>query len=638
MGYNIHLINKIYLVVTWAIVLLYEMAYFINGDLGSFNNNYWKPLLVGVMVTVVYAVPFSKDYFKAMTILSIPILITGVMFMNDGYSLEKHYTLFSAMGLAAIYFDRRVLVWSTVLVDIVAISLIAAYGPISFVGAVDDSWVVVFTVLLFYNATAFMVWILTVNGQKMVDDAERKAEKIMTLYDQVALSEDLLKKQNEELVNKQMVIDYRENFCSLTGLPNRIHIERHIEKVAGDSGERCAFPVVTLRVENVPEIINTVGRESFDYILRYVSKSLIDFCGVDAQVGHIADGEYIIVVSDCVGTESFGRMLKDVEEFFADSFSVSGTDISLSVSVGVAHYPSDGKAPTDVISASGIAARNAEGSQLFKLGYFNEDMHKKMLRRCAVENLLRLALKEELFYLVYQPQYYPGGRLRGVEALLRMPREVMEDITIPEIISVAEDTGMIKPIGEFVLRQACRHVASWNQMCSSEFVVSINVSPLQLRCDDFVDQLENIIVDTGILPSWMEIEVTENILVDSGQSNIMGMLQRIRAAGVGIAIDDFGMGYSSMSYLRKLPVTTLKIDKVFIDEIDVLPINELFVEEIIGMAHKVGLVVIAEGVETVSQYTHLVEKGCDVMQGYMLGRPSTAEEISQLISNSSCFI
>ena len=301
-------------------------------------------------------------------------------------------------------------------------------------------------------------------------------------------------------------------------------------------------------------------------------------------------------------------------------------------SIGASVFPIDGVQAEELIRSADIAMYKAKEIGKNRYKFFNISMKKELLRKLNIEVMLRRGISEEEFILYYQPQFDAKTKnLRGFEALIRWNSKELGFLGPLEFIPIAEETGLISVIGEWVLESACCFANKINRTYGSNVIMAVNISPVQLKQTDFYEIVTNVIDRTGINPANVELEVTENIFIDNFDFALK-ILNDLKAYGVKIALDDFGTGYSSLSYLKKLPIDLLKIDKSFIDEINVSNNKNEFIDAIITLVHKLNIDTIAEGVENKFQYDYLVNADADNIQGYYLGRPLPETEIEKLMT------
>jgi len=311
-----------------------------------------------------------------------------------------------------------------------------------------------------------------------------------------------------------------------------------------------------------------------------------------------------------------------VLDAFVAPLEVEGrSEIIITPSIGISLYPDHALVPTDLLKFADTAMYSAKDRGRNTFAFYNEAMDAEARRRASLVAALRRALDRREFYLVFQPRLsLSDGRIAGFEALLRWRSEELGEMSPGEFIPVAEETGLILPIGEWVMREAFSVLAGWRASGQAGLSMSINVSVLQLLRGDMAELLRELLAEYPLPPESIELEVTESMVMANAEQ-ATAVLHQLKALGVLLAIDDFGTGYSSLVYLKRLPLDTLKIDKEFVGDLTIDPDDEAITATIITMAHSLGLNVVAEGVETREQLQYLHEQGCDEIQGYWLARP-----------------
>jgi len=305
-------------------------------------------------------------------------------------------------------------------------------------------------------------------------------------------------------------------------------------------------------------------------------------------------------------------------------FNLGDLEIYASTSVGISIFPEDGRTSDTLIKHADAAMYHAKAQGKSNLQLFNPSMIDLMKKKMLLESALRKAVSEEQLLLYYQPQVdITNNRIIGVEALLRWNHPEAGLISPAEFIPIAEETGLIVPIGEWVLRSACRQLKTWQEAWNEPLIMAVNISIRQFMSGSFPGMVRSILAETGLEPQYLELEITESIASDVQYAK--EILLELKKIGVKVSIDDFGSGYSSLRYLSELPINKLKIDRVFIHELNTK--NQAVIKSVIALAKSLGLEVLAEGVETVRQELFLKDQGCELVQGYRYYKPMAAEEI-----------
>jgi diguanylate cyclase (GGDEF)-like protein/PAS domain S-box-containing protein len=451
-----------------------------------------------------------------------------------------------------------------------------------------------------------------------------ESEKILHF---LAVKEDVtLRKQQEERILRQA------HFDSLTELPNRfLSLDRlsQLLKDAERNGELVA--VLFLDLDDFKKINDSLGHDTGDKLLVEAASRLRDVVRSGDTVGRLGGDEFIILLGGLANPTDASPVVENLLELFRDSFRVDGRELMLTASVGVAVYPDDGDTPSELLRNADSAMYHSKDQGRNTYFYFTDAMNRDVSRRLMIEEQMHGALDRGEFRLCYQPQVdIPSRSITSVEALLRWNNPALGEISPEEFIPIAEQTGLIVPIGRYVLTQALAMAATWQRKQETPLSMAVNLSPRQFRDPDLAAFVERSLIESGISSNCMELEITEGVLM-SGHSYIDRALHDLSAMGVSIAMDDFGTGYSSLSYLRSYPFDVLKIDRSFINDITVDKADLELVTAAIAMAHGLGLKVVAEGVETEEQLEILAALGCDLAQGFLFSRPEPTEAITRML-------
>lgn len=442
----------------------------------------------------------------------------------------------------------------------------------------------------------------------------------------VAVVNDITEKKRAE-----QELRYLANYDTLTGLPNRTLLSERLSRAiirARRQDSRVA--VLFIDLDRFKDVNDTLGHAAGDRLLKAAATRLQAAVGPTDTVARLGGDEFTIVVEDLDGIGAVERLAERLIAAFGAPLEVDDRHTaSITPSIGISLYPDHAMVPTDLLKYADTAMyqAKAEGRNTFQV--YEEAMDAEARRRAALLAALRRALAQDEFRLVFQPRLnLRTDRCVGVEALLRWRSAELGDIGPAEFIPLAEESGLILAIGEWVLREACRTLRHWHDEGFVDVACSINVSVLQLLRAPLAEQLRSILAETGVAPDRVELELTESMVMKNAEQ-ALAVLHALRDLGVRLAIDDFGTGYSSLVYLKRLPIDTLKIDKAFIGDLTDDPDDEAITATIITMAHSLGLHVVAEGVETPAQLAYLRGQGCDEVQGYWLSRPL---ETSQAIA------
>ncbi len=425
---------------------------------------------------------------------------------------------------------------------------------------------------------------------------------------------------------------------ALTNLPNRSLMQDRISQAIGRA-ERSTkrFAVMFIDIDNFKNINDTLGHDVGDELLRQVATRLTDCVRAHDTIARQGGDEFIVLLDQLEGHLGATRVAQKILDALRAAFSVGGADQHVSGSIGIALFPDDGHdAPTLLKNAdTAMFHGKAQGKNTYQ--FFTSQMNIAVKRRAAMESNLRAAVKNGDFSLVYQPQIdLNSGEIVALEALVRWASSHSGTIMPSEFIPLAEETGLINDIGEWVLREACLQAKKWLDAGMPRRRIAINLSARQLADKRFVELLASVLDETKLDPSLLELEITESQVMRQGEGSI-SRLNEISGMGIQLAVDDFGTGYSSLSYLKRLPISKLKIDQSFVRDITIDPNDTAIVVAIISMAKSLDLEVIAEGIETAGQLTLLRAKGCRVGQGFYFSVPMSADDLAPLLAATSVF-
>jgi diguanylate cyclase (GGDEF)-like protein/PAS domain S-box-containing protein len=434
----------------------------------------------------------------------------------------------------------------------------------------------------------------------------------------VAVVNDITDKKRAE-----QELRYLANYDTLTGLPNRALLSERLGRaIIRARRQETRVAVLFLDLDRFKDINDSLGHAAGDRLLKAAASRLQSTVSASDTVARLGGDEFTVVLEDVESLVAVERMARDILSAFTTPLEVDERhDVSITPSLGISLYPDHALVPTDLLKFADTAMyqAKAEGRNTYQI--YNEAMDAEARHRAAIISALRRALDRAELRLVYQPRLsLADGRITGVEALLRWHSAELGEIAPTEFIPLAEESGLIVPIGEWVLGEACRQLKAWRALGLTELRMGVNVSVLQLLRGDLAGYLKRLLRITELPADRIEIELTESMVMQNAeQAN--AMLDELRKIGISLAIDDFGTGYSSLVYLKRLPIDTLKIDKEFIDDLTRDPDDEAITSTIVTMGHSLGLTVIAEGVENEQQLAFLRAQGCDEVQGHWLSRP-----------------
>ncbi|MEC4718889.1 EAL domain-containing protein [Noviherbaspirillum sp. CPCC 100848] len=443
----------------------------------------------------------------------------------------------------------------------------------------------------------------------------------------VGLFSDITKKrETDELIWRQA------NFDTLTGLPNRSMFHDRLEQAmrkANRGGQQVAL--LFLDLDFFKEVNDTLGHSMGDRLLQEAARRVCSCVRETDTVARLGGDEFTVILEELSDSRSVERAVGNILRELTEPFQLGAEQVYISASIGITFYPADGRETDTLLKNADQAMYAAKAQGRNRYSYFTTSMQEAAQQRKRLITDLRIALHDKQFRVYYQPIIdLDSGRICKAEALIRWQHPVRGLISPAEFIPVAEETGMIVELGEWIFRQAARQVGAWRTRHDPAFQISVNVSPVQLQSEGVNHESWLGCMESLQLPGQsMVVEITEGMLMDSSRG-VPGQLLRFRDNGVQAALDDFGTGYSSLSYLKKFDIDYIKIDKSFVQNLAPGSDDMALCEAIIVMAHKLGIKVVAEGVETETQRRLLAASKCDYAQGYLFSRPVPAEEFEHL--------
>lgn len=472
---------------------------------------------------------------------------------------------------------------------------------------------------LYVGATAALFYRLIRSSLFELDTAQQRA---LRGYHELAATHQALAQANQALEEHQEQLRHMALHDHLTGLPNRRALFTALSAtLAGPEGSGAVF---FTDLDNFKYINDSVGHIVGDELLTAISVRLREALTPRWQVFRLGGDEFVLLLTD-VQAEEIDQYARQLHDVFTEPFVLSEATVHVTISTGIALYPAHGTTPETLLKRADTALNRAKEVRANSYAVFDEAMETAIKERLELDQALRRALKGNELFLHYQPQYMLAtGQICGFEALLRWNCPERGIVPPAKFIPIAEQTGQIVPLGEWVLTNACGFLADLHAMGHRGQIMAVNVSVLELVRPDYVDKVTQIVAAHNLPPHCLELEITESALMESN-GLAEGQLDLLRARGFRIALDDFGTGYSSLNYLRKLPITTLKIDRDFTAAIDSKAELSL-VGEMIRIGKMMGLSVVAEGVENERQAAFLAEHQCDKAQGFLFSAPVAPEE------------
>lgn len=472
---------------------------------------------------------------------------------------------------------------------------------------------------------------------KLIESCKSLTEANMELaaaYEQVAGSQNQLKFQYEKLVEYESELHHQAYYDQLTAAQNRLALIKNMNKLMLSQND-IKLALIIVDIDNFKLINDTMGHSFGDDLLIKVSKRLEYSKEENCTIYRLSGDEFVILIENFDEITTVEKLAVKFLNSFKTRFEVNNRSTFITISMGVSLYPEHGDSLDELLKSSDIALYKAKEAGRNRVVFFNKTMNEAVIQRAIIEKHLRTALDNNEFELYYQPQIdVELMRITGLEALIRWNSPELGFVSPLKFISIAEDTHLIVPIGEWVLKNACAFLKRLHQNGYEDLSISVNISMLQLLQDDFGNKVMEILDWTKLDSRYLELEITESILMESYEA-IEGKLKTLKNRGIRIALDDFGKGYSSLNYLKLLPISTLKIDKSFIDTIESVENDKSITDLIVRIGRIMGLCVVAEGVENREQLDYLIKHQCCKIQGYLFSKPIQEKEVIGILNKAT---
>lgn len=455
---------------------------------------------------------------------------------------------------------------------------------------------------------------------------ENHLEELVTVRT-AELHEQIAERQRaEEKISRMAYYD------SLTELPNpTLFRNRLAQELFSSNGSGQKSATVFLALDRFKNINDTLGHEIGDELLREVARRLTNSIRQTDTAAYFGGAEFALLFTNVGGAEDVAKIVQNIKNAMVPPFNCSGHEFHITTSIGISLSPDDGSDCQILLQNAGTALYRARQRGGDTCQFFTNDMHTVAVKRLSLENKLRLALERDEFILHYQPKINTqSGKLFGAEALVRWQHPTLGLIPPNDFIPIAEDTGLIMPLGEWVLRTACRQSVAWQRAGLPDLNVSVNLSLRQFQQTNLVEMINQTLFETGLDPKYLELELTESSIMNDTEQAIE-TLNQLKLLGIKISLDDFGTGYSCLSYLKTLPIDVLKIDRAFVRNITTDSKDVAIVKTIVTLARNLELETIVEGVETEEQKAVLSGLGCDNFQGYLFSKPIPAQSFELLL-------
>lgn len=437
--------------------------------------------------------------------------------------------------------------------------------------------------------------------------------------------------QTEQIEKVRVELEHLAHHDALTNLPNRVLLrDRLIQAIEAAHRQGRQLGLMFMDIDRFKNINDSLGHAVGDQLLQSVAKRLLTSVRVSDTVSRQGGDEFVLLLPLIESRDGAELSAKKILTALTHPHDVGGHDLHITFSIGIAIYPDDGEDAETLLKHADIAMFYAKDSGRNNYKFFVQKMIDLAVERQSIEASLHLALKRNEFVLHYQPKInLISGAIVGVEALIRWQHPQRGLLLPGHFVSIAEDCGLILPIGRWVLREACMQACAWRKAGLPDIIMAVNTSALEFRSEDFLDNVRATLKTTGLDPHLLEIELTESILMLDVEST-NSMLHALSDMGIRLSIDDFGTGYSSLNYLRRFPINTLKIDQCFVNQLNTNRDDATIVQAVISMGKSLHQRVIAEGVETKEQYAFLLAENCDEGQGYYFGFPLAPQLLAAL--------
>lgn len=541
--------------------------------------------------------------------------------------------------------------------SIASVLLVLTAGEIGFRAVVTSSFIqigmIMYYIIVFKDtrslpgviipaSTILIISIIVLFSRRIIKENRNVLEqkdKLSLLNADILAKELEALRQNERLTEYNRVMKDNEerlyhlvHYDTLTELPNRTKILDRVDLLVNLLSQKAmGFSLFYIDLDHFKRINDSISHQVGDMTLQAVAARLRDIIHPDDMLGRLAGDEFAVIVQRHLKEEELLVYSEGMRHALSDVFCIRGTEFSVTASIGIAMYPSDGENGMDLIRNAETAMYKAKEFGRNSVQFFRKEMMDDIMRRVKYESGLLMSIQNNELFLVYQPQYHTSTKkLRGFETLARWQNEKYGLVSPGQFIPVAEEAGFIVPLGEWILETACMKLNNLLKVYGKDLIMSVNISAVQIMAPSFVNTVKKILVRTKCTPNNLEFEVTESVMIAS-VDHVIKVLNELKSMGIRIALDDFGTGYSSLSYLRQLPIETLKIDKSFVDSIYSDGVERQMVGSIIKLVHEMDMEVVAEGVDDPGQLEYLNNHHCDFIQGYIWGRPLPEDEVLRLL-------
>ncbi len=593
-----------WIMITACSAVYLALIYFLRGNINNIENQF---TLFGMVM---------NDYVFNGLATQVQTLCTAYLTISTG-----------KRGFTASILLNAVCICSASLSIIRSGNLNSLPGVISYIGAI------IVCIVIYYYKKGIFSFFKKLSEQK---------DEITSLYKEISASKDELSRQNQQLIkynslmneNKKK-LEYMAYYDTLTGLPNRKMIIKKLDMLIHYSGvNNTGFSFIYIDIDNFKEINDLMGHHIGDRILQLIAERLKNRLDEKDVVGRLGGDEFALLVRRELSREEILQYANSFKSSIAEVCRCENKEFYVNASFGISVFPVDGNTTEELLKNADIAMHSIKKSGKNGISFFCSEMQISLLKKSRIESGLKSALNNKELYLVFQPQYYcDTGRIRGFEALCRWNSESLGHVSPAQFIPIAEETGLIIEIGEWIMSTVLRRFRQMQAASRMDFKLTVNISVVQIVQPSFVKMVKRVLQETGFDSRYLEFEITESVLI-SYPEKVIEILNQLKEMGISIALDDFGTGYASLKYLQMLPIDTLKIDRTFVSRIGETHHGNEIIGSIIWLAHSLNIMVIAEGVENAEQLEYLKEQNCDCLQGFLLSRPLEEEQFSRLVESA----
>ena len=491
-------------------------------------------------------------------------------------------------------------------------------------------------------STVVIITIISFSGRFLhmkIEQTIRQTTELETLNRDLEVKDKELASNNVRLTEYTQILKDNEeklyrltNFDPVTELPNREKIlSQMVFLTSIFSRQQMTFSLIMIDLDNFKVINDSLGHNVGDMMLKAVAARLKDMIHPDDMLGRMGGDEYAVIVQRQISEKEILTYVEALRVSLLSPVVLIGGEYSISASFGITLYPQDGTDAADLLKCADTALNKAKEVGRNGVQFFRKEMKDDILDKVTYETSLLSSIQNGELFLLFQPIYGAARKdLRSFETLIRWQSPKFGLVSPSRFISVAESAGFIIPMGEWILRTACRRFKDIGDQYGITPILSVNISAIQMMSPTFVKSVRTILAETGFDPHYLEFEITESVFISS-VDYVVNIINELKGIGIRFALDDFGTGYSSLRYLQMLPIDTLKIDKSFIDSISIEGAGHCLVASIISLVHQMNMVVVAEGVDSEEKLQYLSRNSCDYVQGYIWGTPIRDEEMNQLI-------